>query len=87
MNLVTTIQALMGSRKSVVGAGAMVLVGLVYFFGRGELTEKMTVMAAVSGIAVSIITAIGKEDAAAKASPMNVATVTTNAAPAVEEPK
>lgn len=61
------ISALMASRKSIVGFGAIVLIGLVYFFGEGDVATRVTAMGAIATIAATIIHAIGQEDAAAKA--------------------
>ena len=58
--------SLFQSRKSWVGAIALVLVGLVYFFGHGDETARSVAMGTIAAIASAIITAIGKEDAAEK---------------------
>lgn len=60
------ILSLLGSRKSWVGALALVLVGLVYFFGHGDEQAKSVAMGSIAAIASTIINAIGKEDAAEK---------------------
>ena len=75
-NAGSAFQALLASRKSIVGVGALVLVGLVYFFTDGDLTSKSVAMGAVASIAMTIIHAVGAEDAAAKGASTNVATVT-----------
>ena len=73
--------SLFQSRKSIVGVGALVLVGLVYFLAPGGWPEKSTAMATIAGIAVSIITAIGKEDAAKSTTLTANVTTTTTVAP------
>lgn len=62
------ILSLVKSRKSIVGVVALILCGLVYFFGPGNWEEKSVAMASIAGISASIIRAIGDEDAAEKAS-------------------
>ena len=61
--------ALLASRKSLVGLGALALVGAVFLLTDGDVTAKSTAMAAVAGVAMTIIHAIGQEDAASKAVP------------------
>lgn len=70
--MIAALSALLASRKSIVGIGGLILVGLVYFFGEGDWAAKSTAMAAIAGIAVSIITAIGREDAAEKSRAVTV---------------
>jgi mevalonate pyrophosphate decarboxylase len=54
------------SRKSIVASVALVLVGLVYFFGHGDENARIAAMGSIAGIAIAIITAIGREDSAEK---------------------
>jgi len=60
------IVSLFGSRKSWVGALALALVGLVYFFGHGDDAARSVAMGSIAAIASTIISAIGREDAAEK---------------------
>ena len=66
------IVSLLGSRKTIVGALALVLVGLVYFFGHGDEQSKSVAMGAIAAVASTIIHAIGREDAAEKSAPVTV---------------
>lgn len=59
---------LTASRKSIVGAIAMLIVGGIYFFDHTDPASKSSAMMSVAGIAISIIHAIGAEDAGSKAS-------------------
>ena len=64
--------SLLGSRKSIVGALALIIDALVYFFGHGDENSKSAAMVSIAGIAIAIITAIGKEDAAEKSAAVTV---------------
>lgn len=65
--MIQAMALLLASRKSIVGFGAIVLVGLVYFFGDGDPAAKSATIISIGGVAATIINAIGKEDAAEKA--------------------
>ncbi len=71
--------ALFASRKSIVGAVGVVLIGLIYFFGEGDWASKSTAMGTVAGIIIAIITAIGREDAAEKGKNVTVTSVSSEA--------
>lgn len=70
MKPLASLVALAASRKSIVGLGAILICGAVYFFGHGEVAEKVTFIGAIAGVAATIINAIGNEDAAAKSQPV-----------------
>lgn len=65
-DLLAVLAGLIASRKSLVGSGALVLIGLENFFGHGAWAEKSVVIGTIGSVAIAIITAIGKEDAASK---------------------